>query len=496
MDPSSRPNTSYTVSQSLPPITALTNELPLPDPSSGFLRDSGNWSISQSKREQLDRSLKLHVTDDSKPDSSGVSNTGGLQIHTILNAEDSPSRLSIPETPHSARGHPHHALPSLNHGFDHQQHHQRASLDTYSLLDSRRSSVDSRMNAGMNHLAISPSSPYESQNASRVSLVSNLQQQRGIAPDQRVSIASNGTGPISPISQRNSAHRPNTAPRRAPVITPNPRAVSGMPDPTAAAPTKGFPWAFPDQDSIEERRGSSSGSSVDRSEISRQNSYAASMNSSIYTAESSMPPGQKRFDDDPQHIHHHSMQHRSVTSLQATEQGGPSTPGGGNYSRTPELRVSHKMAERKRRSEMKSLFDELNQILPNSPGGKSSKWEILTKAIEHIKGLKFSTDAIRRDNERMRTEIDIGRRFDEENRRLRTEIQTMFQHLQRVDPSNAHVFGNISHHLNHEQQTHQPPAPSSMLPPLQQQQPQWQQAAPPSAMQGVEFPSGAGYEQR
>jgi hypothetical protein len=49
MDPS-RPGTSYTVSQSLPPITALTNELPPPEPSPGFLRDSGNWSISQSKR--------------------------------------------------------------------------------------------------------------------------------------------------------------------------------------------------------------------------------------------------------------------------------------------------------------------------------------------------------------------------------------------------------------------------------------------------------------
>lgn len=28
---------------------------------------------------------------------------------------------------------------------------------------------------------------------------------------------------------------------------------------------------------------------------------------------------------------------------------------------------------------MKNLFDELNSILPNSPGSKSSKWEILTK---------------------------------------------------------------------------------------------------------------------
>lgn len=151
------------------------------------------------------------------------------------------------------------------------------------------------MNVGMGHLQISPSSPYESQNASRVSLVSNLQQQRGIATDQR---HSNGGTPISPISQRNG-HQPSIAgPRRAPVITPNPRAVSGMPDPTAAAPTKGFPWAFPDSAPSEERRASSSGgSSMDRSEISRQNSYAASVNSSIYTVDSNMPAGQKRFDD-------------------------------------------------------------------------------------------------------------------------------------------------------------------------------------------------------
>jgi hypothetical protein len=71
------------------------------------------------------------------------------------------------------------------------------------------------------------------------------------------------------------------------------------------------------------------------------------------------------------------MQHRSIANLQGVDHA-PST-GSGNYSRTPELRVSHKMAERKRRSEMKSLFDELNGILPNSPGSKSSKWEILTK---------------------------------------------------------------------------------------------------------------------
>jgi len=79
-----------------------------------------------------------------------------------------------------------------------------------------------------------------------------------------------------------------------------------------------------------------------------------------------------------QHTHHHSLQHRSISSVQSADMGNHA---GGNYSRTPELRISHKMAERKRRSEMKNLFDELNQILPTGSGGKSSKWEVLTRGI-------------------------------------------------------------------------------------------------------------------
>jgi hypothetical protein len=251
------------------------------------------------------------------------------------------------------------------------------------------------MNVGMGHLSIHPQSPYESQNASRVSLVSNLQQQRGIAnPESRP----NGTSPLSP--NRNGP-RANHPPRRAPVITPNPKSVSGAPNPTASAPTKGYAWAFPADDfEHEDKRASSSGeSSVDRSNVpSRQNSIATSINSSIYTTDSRMPQGQQRLDQrlddgmqpslsdvtlltnaDIPSTHHHSMQHRSVTNLQNIDSANPLTPGGGSYSRTPELRVSHKMAERKRRSEMKTLFDDLNNILPNSPGSKSSKWEILTK---------------------------------------------------------------------------------------------------------------------
>jgi hypothetical protein len=150
------------------------------------------------------------------------------------------------------------------------------------------------------------------------------------------------------------------------------------------------------------------------------------------------------------------------------------------------------MAERKRRSEMKSLFDDLSNILPNSPGGKSSKWEILTKAIEHIKSLKYTGDAIRRETDRLRTEADLGRRCEEENRMLRSEVQAMWQHLQRVDPSNPHIFGNMTNQLAHDHP--QPPAqPASMLPPLQQSG-QWQ--PPVNPMQGVEYPPGQGYDHR
>ncbi|KAG6817410.1 hypothetical protein H0H87_009055 [Tephrocybe sp. NHM501043] len=54
------------------------------------------------------------------------------------------------------------------------------------------------------------------------------------------------------------------------------------------------------------------------------------------------------------------------------------------YSRSPELRVSHKLAERKRRKEMKDLFDELRDQLPADRGMKASKWEILSKGMSPV----------------------------------------------------------------------------------------------------------------
>lgn len=64
-------------------------------------------------------------------------------------------------------------------------------------------------------------------------------------------------------------------------------------------------------------------------------------------------------------------------------------PGQTPYSRSPELRVSHKLAERKRRKEMKELFDELRDQLPADRGMKASKWEILSKGMSWVFFLSF-----------------------------------------------------------------------------------------------------------
>ncbi|TFK28737.1 hypothetical protein FA15DRAFT_664773 [Coprinopsis marcescibilis] len=84
----------------------------------------------------------------------------------------------------------------------------------------------------------------------------------------------------------------------------------------------------------------------------------------------------------------------------------PGKDGATPYSRSPELRISHKLAERKRRKEMKELFDDLRDQLPADRGMKASKWEILTKAIEYVTALKANQHTMSTEMEALRREND------------------------------------------------------------------------------------------
>ncbi|GAA5832148.1 hypothetical protein JCM3766R1_003740 [Sporobolomyces carnicolor] len=77
------------------------------------------------------------------------------------------------------------------------------------------------------------------------------------------------------------------------------------------------------------------------------------------------------------------------------------------YSRSPELRISHKLAERKRRKEMAQLFDDLRESLPGDKGIKSSKWEILTKAVEFIGQMKAFNRDLQNDNQNLRHHLNL-----------------------------------------------------------------------------------------
>lgn len=246
---------------------------------------------------------------------------------------------------------------------------------------SRRESVDSRINQDFGGMRLGPS-PYATANHSTTSIQNTLHQQR----NPRSGIDSLSMHRISngyqPSAERNPLDSLSKSIRTAPTITgPTTGNIA-----RAAEPTKGQAWAFPEE---ELQRGPAGGHApID----SRRSSIAESFASSQFTTESRLPPGQRRLDDGlatPDYhrmssnsgefpaVHHHSLQHRQLGDLQAEEAGDGQ--GAQPYSRTPELRVSHKLAERKRRTEMKELFENLRDLMPQERGSKASKWEILTK---------------------------------------------------------------------------------------------------------------------
>lgn len=171
----------------------------------------------------------------------------------------------------------HQPLPSLNQTFD--PTHPRVNGAEYE--ESRRSSIDSRMNQGMIRLALEPVSPYASANASQTSLVSVLQKERGIQSNSyRGPRYSSASGPLSPLGPRNSKGG-FAAGRVAPPIMENPRSEVY----NAPLPTAGQPYAFPDPDLAKPDRPGST--------FSRRNSYADSFSSSIFTQDSRLPQGQQ-----------------------------------------------------------------------------------------------------------------------------------------------------------------------------------------------------------
>ncbi|GJJ07475.1 hypothetical protein Clacol_001677 [Clathrus columnatus] len=113
------------------------------------------------------------------------------------------------------------------------------------------------------------------------------------------------------------------------------------------------------------------------------------------------------------HPNHHPSSNTGagggITGTFSGGSGGGIKEGSSPYSRSPELRVSHKLAERKRRKEMKDLFDELRDQLPADRGMKASKWEILTKAVDYIQTLKVNQQDMARELDLLRRELDLVR---------------------------------------------------------------------------------------
>ncbi|KAI4161618.1 MAG: hypothetical protein LQ342_004759 [Letrouitia transgressa] len=370
-------------------------------------------------------------------------------------------------------------LPAIN---QHHESSQYRDSQDFPPQESRRSSIGSQVNNGFTNLHLNgASSPYAgSTNQSQTSITTNLQRERGITPiangvrNSRTS----GTQPLSPLAPYPGESRQAFSTRTAPIISANPmREVYN-----ADKPTAGQPYAFPDPD-LSQPSSASADDPRSATTLSRRDSDHASVASSVFTTDSRQPRANQRTADGDKisATHHHTLQHRQVSQLTGESDSPDATS---PYSRTPALRASHKMAERKRRTEMKYLFDSLRSQIPASHGSKSSKWEILSKASEYIKSLENTCKANQAAHGQLNqaaNELEIIKR---ENESLRNENQRLYHEM--------NVYRETSRNMV------QPPMPphygggpvpmatdpSRSLPPLTN-------GVHASSMQGVQYTDGS-----
>ncbi|KAI4112486.1 MAG: hypothetical protein LQ345_006374 [Seirophora villosa] len=471
-DSRSSRHASSSAAATLPSIANLTRTLPL----------QSNGTVSSPTYSANNRDSDFYPSQPQSTRSSAYSSG-------LTNGYFNPAAISSPHrasnsSQFASTSHPNEynqGLPTIN------QHHdptQYRNSQEYARQGSRRSSIGSEVGQFRNLQINGAPSPYPgSTNQSTTSIQANLQRERGITPTTNGvrNSRTSGTGsmhqqPLSPLSGtleiQPGESRQAYAMRTAPIISANPRRDVYNAD----KPTAGQPYAFPDPDmngsSGEDPRHASNAG------LSRRNSDHASINSSLYTTDTRQSGSQRPMDgDNIAGTHHHSLQHRQVNQL-AGESDSPDATS--PYSRTPALRASHKMAERKRRTEMKYLFDSLRAQIPASHGSKSSKWEILSKASEYIKNLESNCKTNAQAQGQLNQVVQDVEVLKRENDSLRAENTRLYHEMNTYrDARHATAMG--------QHYAAPPPVPAPIAVDPNRSLPPLNNGVHASSMQGVQY---------